>query len=112
MPIANLPDELMTDEVFKAGFRGIFVGGCIVRKEGSSFRATAHMHMDPKYPYFGWICIRGKKRAAQKSLLIHELAHLISKEGHTRKFYETVRRLGGRITGNDRRIAPKSTKGL
>jgi len=110
MPIFNLPDDLFTDEVFKAGFRGIFYGGCIERKEGSSFRRRAHAHCNKSDPYFGWICIRSKKRLNQKSLMIHELAHIITRQGHTKKFYETVRRLGGRIGKNDRRIAPKSTR--
>lgn len=112
MPTAELPHDLLTDEVFKAGFRGIFVGGCVKRKEGSSFRGSAHAHCDKKYPYFGWICIRSARRAKQRSLLIHELAHIITRQGHTRKFYQCIRRLGGRITRNDRRTAPKSTKGL
>ena len=117
MPVVDLPDYLMTDEVFKAGFRGIFVGGCIERKEGSSFRAMAHAHWvrnkkGELMPYGGWICIRSAKRAKQKNLLIHEVAHIITGEGHSRKFYECVRRLGGSITKHDRRISPVSTKGL
>jgi len=116
MPVAELPKELLTEEVFKSGFRGIFVGGCIERKEGSSFRGKAHAHY-VKYKgkhqkYGGWICIRSAKRLKQKNLLIHELAHIITGQGHTKKFYECVRRLGGSITKNDRRIAPKATRGL
>jgi len=121
MPIAELPDELMTDEVFKSGFRGLFVGGCIERKEGSSFRAKAHAHYirhghnvnkGELQKYGGWICIRSAKRINQRGLLIHELSHLVANCGHTRKFYETVRRLGGTITKNDRRVSPQGTKGL
>jgi len=116
MPNIELPKELLTDEVFKSGFRGVFVGGCICRKEGSSFRAKAHAHYvkhkGKHQTYGGWICIRSMKRATNKNLLIHELAHIITGQGHSRKFYECVRRLGGRIDKNDRRIAPVSTRGL
>ena len=110
MPIAELADELFTDEVFKAGFRGIFHGGCIERKEGSSFRAKAHAHI--KGNYKGWICFRSAKRLKQKWIVIHELAHVITGHGHSKKFYQCVRRLGGKITANDRRISPVSTKGI
>ncbi len=116
MPVVKLPDNLFTDEVFKAGFRGVFVGGCIERKEGSSFRAKAHAHFvkyKGKYQkYGGWICIRSMKRAYDQNLLKHELAHIITGQGHTKKFYQCVRRLGGRITKNNRRIAPVSTRGI
>lgn len=126
MPVYELPDELMTDEVFKSGFRGIFYGGCIDHshngmKEGTSFRAKAHAHLvrytrgkkkGELIPYGGWICFRGKKRLNQKGIMIHELAHIITNQGHTKKFYECVRRLGGRIDSNDRRIAPVATIGI
>lgn len=116
MPIAELPDKLFTDEVFKAGFRGVFVGGCIKRKEGSSFRGKAHAHYCrgkwSEQKYGGWICIRSTKRAKQINLLKHELAHIITNEGHTKKFYQCIRRLGGSITSNDKIIAPVSTKNL
>jgi hypothetical protein len=121
MPTFDLPDDLMTDEVFKSGFRGIFYGGCVDHsihgmKEGTSFRAQAHAHYvkwKGKFSkYGGWICVRGAKRLKQRSLLIHELAHIVTNEGHTKKFYECVRRLGGRISKHDRHIAPVSTKGV
>ena len=126
MPIAELPDSLMTDEAFRAGFRGIFYGGCVDHshkghKEGTSFRSRAHAHL-VKYtrgkkrgqltPYGGWICYRSAKRLGSMRLMIHELAHIIVNDGHSKKFYECVRRLGGRITSNDRRVAPKATRGV
>lgn len=126
MPIAELPKDLMTDEVFKSGFRGIFYGGCIDHshnghKEGTSFRAKAHAHLVRKthgknkgelQKYGGWICYRSAKRLGSRNLIIHELSHIITNEGHSRKFYECVRRLGGKIDRNDRRIAPKATRGV
>lgn len=40
----------------------IFIGGCIKRGEGSSFRARAHAHNERDDPWFGWICFRSAKR--------------------------------------------------
>src|SRR3990167_9377516 len=106
MPTADLPDKFASGElgdlVFKSGFRGIFYGGCIERKEGSSFRAKAHAHCFKADKYFGWICYRSAKRLSDRRLLIHELSHILTKNGNTRKFYKCVRRLGGKITKNDR----------
>ena len=112
MPVADLPDKVMEqhgDLIFKSGFRGVFYDGCIERKEGSSFRRKAHAHT--KGAYAGWICFRSIKRV-YSSILQHELAHIITRQGHTRKFYECVRSIGGRIDRNDRRVAPLATRGL
>lgn len=110
--LKNLPDNLITDEILDSGFKGLFVGGCIAHGEGSSFRHKAHAHCFPEDKYFGWICIRSAKRLTQKNLLIHELAHILTRNGHTKKFYQCVRRLGGSITRDDRRIASIATRGL
>jgi Zn ribbon nucleic-acid-binding protein len=76
-----------TDEV-----RGIFVGGCVKRGPGSSFRAKAHAHNDTAGPWFGWICVRSLKRIGETQgqtvtnpsrLLWHEYAHLLTpNHGH------------------------------
>ena len=47
---------------FLPGCVGIFLGGCVERGEGSSFRAQAHAHNQKGKQYFGWICVRGKRR--------------------------------------------------
>ena len=105
--------------------RGIFVGGCVERGEGSSFRAKAECHNDPSYPNYGWICVRALKRVGEYTvftgsefdgeltkpsmLMLHEYAHLLApKQGHTAEFYRQLRGLGGHITAGDRRIAPKA----
>lgn len=79
---------------------GIFIGGCVNRGVGSSFRARAHAHNNKRTKsYFdiheGWICIRsiarlGKYRALAQDdgstlividkpsrLLMHEYAHIL-----------------------------------
>ena len=69
--------------------RGLFVGGCVARGVGSSFRAAAHTHNDPSDPWYGWICFRAAKRIMDyfrpvpSPLLWHEYAHLMAPgEGH------------------------------
>src|SRR3990167_8955476 len=100
MPTADLPDKFASGElgdlIFRSGFRGIFYGGCIERKEGSSFRRKAHAHLargKKARNYEGWICYRSAKRLRQINLLIHELAHIVSNEGHTDKFRQTEKQI-------------------
>jgi hypothetical protein len=80
---------------------GIFVGGCVDRGVGSSFRAQAHAHIEG--PHLGWICIRGWRRFHNKSLLLHELAHVVSGQGHTDKWREMLRALGGRVPAHHKK---------
>ncbi len=42
--------------------KGIFLGGCIERGVGSSFRRQAHAHNHKSDAYFGWVCFRSIKR--------------------------------------------------
>jgi len=84
-----------------AQFRGVFVGGCIDRGDGSSFRAKAHAHT--KEPNKGWICVRSAKRLyvsgtdRPSKLMLHELAHILTGHGHDDTWRKEVRRLGGTI---------------
>jgi len=72
--------------------KGIFIGGCIKRGEGSSFRAKAHAHCFDNDKYKGWICVRSLKRVYKpetkepSNLIMHELAHIITKHGHDDKW--------------------------
>jgi len=104
------------------GCKGIFVGGCVGRGEGSSFRAKAHAHNDPVDAYFGWICFRSAKRLGQyhlypqqqvgigmpkyqyfdgqidkpSILLYHEYAHILTpKQCHAKAFRNTMAKLCG-----------------
>jgi hypothetical protein len=77
--------------------KGVFVGGCVERGVGSSFRHQAHAHDKPGYPYSGWICVRSHRRlfAAVRNefggwvttdrpsrLMWHEYAHILTGHGH------------------------------
>jgi hypothetical protein len=84
---------------------GVFVGGCITRGEGSSFRAKAHAHINKNFPNPGWICVRSSKRLYSASgkpsnTMIHELAHILTMQGHTQKWADLARTLGCRIPKN------------
>jgi len=75
--------------IIEANDRGIrvFVGGCIERGDGSSFRAMAHAHTMDDDPNKGWVCFRSAKRlftpAGKPSrLLWHEIAHCLISGGH------------------------------
>lgn len=96
--------------------RGIFLGGCVCRGVGSSFRAQAHAHNDKRDERFGWLCFRSIKRLGEVVLvegddgmtevqvvkpgktLIHEYAHiLVPNEGHTDRWRAKMKELGQRI---------------
>jgi hypothetical protein len=90
--ITNLLEEVEVQEgVYKVPqwpeIKGVFVGGCVERGAGSSFRAKAHAHNVKTDPYFGWICLRSIKRAGEvegnvitkpSQLLWHEYAHILT----------------------------------
>jgi len=77
-----------------------FVGGCVERGDGSSFRRKAHAHNGERSdPYFGWICIRSHRRVltprGQPSRLVwHEVAHILTRQGHTARWREMAVALG------------------
>jgi hypothetical protein len=116
LPLIDTPKEFLTEEIWKSGFRGIFVGGCIERKEGSSFRRKAHAHCFRKETsiylgdkYFGYICVRSPKRLFMKNgkpslLLWHELAHIVTQAGHGDKKYWEWLKKHSRIMPFDRRF--------
>lgn len=62
---------------------GVFVGGCVNRGVGSSFRAMAHTHTKRDELTFRWICVRSGRRVLTEAgkpsrLLLHEVAHVIA----------------------------------
>ena len=76
---------------------GVFVGGCVERGDGSSFRRVAHAHMRQGDPHKGWICVRARRRLTCRVLMLHELAHIITGHGHDNTFRRELLRLGGSL---------------
>lgn len=82
--------------------KGVFVGGCVERGDGSSFRAIAHAHTSKRDEQHGWICVRSPKRlytanGTPSQTMLHELAHIVTGQGHTDKWRTKARELGYRV---------------
>lgn len=82
---------------------GLFIGGCVERGVGSSFRAQAHAHDDPTDPHHLWICVRSYRRLVLQhrhgwsQLMLHEMAHLAAPGGHHDRWRAAARTLGYRV---------------
>ena len=71
--------EVLIPSVNRYGVR-VFVGGCVERGDGSSFRRKAHAHVVGTWKH--WICIRARRRVftrdgAPSRLVWHEVAHCL-----------------------------------
>jgi len=83
MPVIEIPEF---EKYKEQGYKGTFIGGCVVKGEGSRFRARAHAHCFHGYPHFGWICVlssnlnkrvRDSKTGKLKNTMWHELSHIL-----------------------------------
>jgi len=101
---------------------GIFVGGCIERGVGSSFRRQAHAHNYPGTEHFGWVCVRSHRRLfasvrlpdgswttseRPSQLMLHEYAHLLAPgHGHDEHWMLAAHQLGYRFPAHEKRHSP------
>jgi hypothetical protein len=75
--------------------RGVFVGGCVSRGVGSKFRAKAHAHTTGEHR--GWICFRSTRWINIRELWLHELAHVVTRDGHTDRWRAFLVQIGGTL---------------
>jgi len=86
----------------------VFIGGCSDRGVGSRFRAQGHTHVDKP-----WICVLSPRRIylgesdRPRRLMMHELAHHLSGQGHTDKWRAVMRDLGQPIPARYRKRVAK-----
>lgn len=75
----------------------VHVGHCVA--DGKRFRAQAHAHVNGAYR--GWICVLSAKRTTDRNLMLHEIAHAISGEGHTNGWRRTLVSIGGSLNATE-----------
>jgi hypothetical protein len=73
----------------------VYVGGCVARGVGSSFRAKAHAHISGGWR--GWICFRSDRWLSVVALWKHELAHVVTRQGHTEAWRRFLLQIGGTL---------------
>lgn len=84
------------------GVKGIFLGGCVdTRQPGNISKrcsALAHAHISGRNK--GWVCFQLPEYyhdPKHRWVRMHELAHIMSGQGHTDKWREAMMKLGQEI---------------
>jgi hypothetical protein len=94
IPVADWPADLRHPEV-----RGLFLGGCVARGFGvrhlGGGSKGAHAHTSG--PNRGWICFGSTRLLDSREARLHELAHVVTREGHTARWREYLLQIGGTI---------------
>ena len=96
LPYDDWPEDFQRDEV-----RGVFVGGCVKKsdKTGKHRRlsAFAHAHCGLGDRYKRWVCFRTADLLNNRQLVLPELAHVLTGEGHNDKWRACLLELGGSL---------------
>jgi hypothetical protein len=87
--------------------KGISVGSCVCKVYDSHDIGKtdhAHAHLKPRLeserkegPWAGWLCVRSLTALNNKPLMLHELAHLLTNEGHNDKWRRKLLKIGGTL---------------
>jgi hypothetical protein len=99
---ADLPKVLTTnhDPVIQAQinmtFKGLSYSTCVAGWTPED-KTIGHAHNCPFCPKYGWICVRQKTLIKDTQLLRHELAHLLTGQGHNEAWRKMVIKLGGHL---------------
>lgn len=107
LPRSDWPADLQHPEV-----RGIAVGGCIDNRRRRGLRHLAHAHTHGLQR--GWICFRSDTVLADASTRLHELAHVVTREGHTKRWRAFLLQIGGTldaVPGISRDYHPQNREG-
>jgi hypothetical protein len=89
----NRPIVLQRSEVI-----GVFVGGCIIGEFVDSH--LAHAHTDLENPAQGWICFKDEIYLNHVNICLHELAHILTNQGHTDVWRKKLLEIGGTLDGD------------
>jgi hypothetical protein len=108
--IIILPREAWPEDLRHPEVKGVAVGGC--GPKGTRLgRLHAHAHTGGASR--GWICFRSRVTFGEKTTRLHELAHVVTREGHTRRWREFLLQIGGTLeaTAGCRDYHPKPQAG-
>ena len=83
---------------------GVSLGGCcdaFGTDRIGAMRRSAHAHTSPRSTWRGWICFKSGKPERVRTatgkpttLLIHEVGHIVTWDGHTARWRAAVSKLG------------------